>query len=118
VVSETDMRTPEEFEDIILRAESGYLVRLRDVGRAELGARDERVNARFNGRNAVALGVVKQSTANPLDVSKGVRDILPVIRANLPEGMSVDVGYDSSVFIAPSTRCSTRSWKRSCWSCW
>jgi multidrug efflux pump len=102
VVSETDMRTPAEFENIILRDESGYLVRLRDVGRAEIGARDERVNARFNGRNAVAMGVVKQSTANPLDVSKAVQKTLPIIRAGLPEGMSVDIGYDSSVFIAES----------------
>ena len=58
------------------------------------------MNARFNGRNAVAMGVVKQSTANPLDVSKAVQATLPVIRAGLPEGMSVDIGYDSSVFIA------------------
>ena len=102
VVSETDLRTPEEFDRIILRDEGGYLVRLKDVGRAELGARDERVSARFNGRGAVAIGVVKQSTANPLDVSKAVNDALPKIRAALPEGMGVDVGYDSSVFIAKS----------------
>ncbi|MBP2231577.1 multidrug efflux pump [Azospirillum agricola] len=102
VVSETDLRTPEEFERIILRDDSGYLVRLRDVGRAEIGALDERVSARFNGRGAVAIGVVKQSTANPLDVSKAVNDALPVIRAALPDGMGVDVGYDSSVFIAKS----------------
>ena len=102
VVSETDLRTPEEFERIILRDDGGYLVRLRDVGRAELGARDERVSARFNGRGAVAIGVVKQSTANPLDVSKAVTGAFPAIRAALPEGMAVDVGYDSSVFIAKS----------------
>jgi multidrug efflux pump len=102
VVSETDLRTPEEFENIILRDEAGYLVRLRDVGRAELGAREERVSARFNGRNAVAMGVVKQSTANPLDVSKAVQETLPRIHASLPEGMQVDVAYDSSVFIAKS----------------
>ncbi|WP_377810885.1 efflux RND transporter permease subunit [Azospirillum sp. A29] len=102
VVSETDLRSPAEFEAIILRDDSGYLVRLRDVGRAELGALDERVSARFNGRGAVAIGVVKQSTANPLDVSKAVNDALPKIRAAVPDGMGVDVGYDSSVFIAKS----------------
>ncbi|GLR81899.1 efflux RND transporter permease subunit (plasmid) [Azospirillum oryzae] len=102
VVSETDLRTPAEFENIILRDDSGYLVRLRDIGRAELGALDERVSARFNGRGAVAIGVVKQSTANPLDVSKAVNEALPKIRAAVPEGMGVDVGYDSSVFIAKS----------------
>ncbi|WP_395454615.1 efflux RND transporter permease subunit [Azospirillum melinis] len=102
VVSETDLRSPAEFEAIILRDDAGYLVRLRDVGRAELGALDERVSARFNGRGAVAIGVVKQSTANPLDVSKAVNDALPKIRAAVPDGMGVDVGYDSSVFIAKS----------------
>ncbi|PGH56484.1 multidrug transporter AcrB [Azospirillum palustre] len=102
VVSETDLRSPAEFEAIILRDDAGYLVRLRDIGRAELGALDERVSARFNGRGAVAIGVVKQSTANPLDVSKAVNDALPKIRAAVPDGMGVDVGYDSSVFIAKS----------------
>ncbi|WP_448205576.1 efflux RND transporter permease subunit [Azospirillum sp. sgz302134] len=102
VVSETDLRTPEEFERIILRDEGGYLVRLKDVGRAEVGALDERVSARFNGRPAVAIGVVKQSTANPLDVSKAVNNALPLIRAAVPEGMGVEVAYDSSVFISRS----------------
>ncbi|PWC34336.1 efflux RND transporter permease subunit [Azospirillum sp. TSO35-2] len=102
VVSETDLRTPAEFENIILRDDSGYLVRLRDIGRAELGALDERVSARFNGRGAVAIGVVKQSTANPLDVSKAVNNALPKITAALPDGMGVDVAYDSSVFISKS----------------
>ncbi|MFD1627043.1 efflux RND transporter permease subunit [Azospirillum griseum] len=102
VVSETDLRTPEEFERIILRDDSGYLVRLRDVGRAEIGPLDERVSARFNGRGAVAIGVVKQSTANPLDVSKAVNSALGAIRAALPDGMGVEVAYDSSVFISKS----------------
>jgi multidrug efflux pump len=102
VVSETDLRSPAEFEDIILREDSGYLVRLKDIGRAELGARDDRVSARFLGRSAVALGVVKQSVANPLDVSTAVRAAIPSIVAALPEGMHVDVAYDSSVFIARS----------------
>lgn len=102
VVSETDLRTPAEFENVILRDESGYLVRLKDVGRAELAARDDRVATRFNGRSAVSLGIIKQSTANPLEVSKAVYDVLPKIRESVPEGMIVDIGYDSSIFIAKS----------------
>ena len=54
-------------------------MRLSDVGRAELGAADERVIVRFNGKAAVAIGIVKQSTANPLDVSKAIRAALPGI---------------------------------------
>jgi multidrug efflux pump len=102
VVSETDMRTPAQFENLILKRESGYLVRLKDVGRVELAAEDTRRRARFLGESSVALGVVKQSTANPLDVSTGVRAALPGIEAALPEGMRVTVAYDSSIFIERS----------------
>ena len=102
VVSETDLKTPEQFNQLILASAGGYLVRLADVGRAELGARSERLNARFNGRTAVALGVVKQATANPLDVSHAVRKVLPSIVEGLPEGMQVRVAHDRSVFIEAS----------------
>lgn len=102
VLSDTGMRTPEEFDNLILSREDGYLVRLKDVGRAELGAEEERRIARFMGETAVALGVVKQATANPLDVSTAVRGMLPVIEDALPEGMQVNVAYDSSIFIERS----------------
>jgi multidrug efflux pump len=102
VVTETDLRTPEQFEHIVLREADGYPVRLGDVGRAELGPENERVNVRFNGRSAVALGVVKQATANPLDISEEVRAELPAIQQDLPEGMRTDLAYDSSIFIRHS----------------
>ncbi len=99
VLSETDLRTPAEFNNLIVHDAGGYLIRLKDVGRAEIDAQDKRVIARYNSKSAVAIGVVKQSTANPLDVSKAVSQSLPNIIEGLPEGMSVDVGYDSSIFI-------------------
>jgi multidrug efflux pump len=102
VVTETDLRTPEQFEAIVLREADGYPVRLGDVGRAALGPQNERVNVRFNGREAVALGVVKQATANPLDVSEAVRAELPAIQEDLPEGLRTDIAYDSSIFIRES----------------
>jgi multidrug efflux pump len=102
VVSETGLQTPEQFENIVLREVDGYLVRLGAVARAELGAQDVRVRARFMGGSAVAIGIVKQSTANPLDVSKAVQIALPSIIAALPQGMKVDVAYDTSLFIARS----------------
>ncbi len=102
VLSETDLQTPEQFEAIILGNAGGYLVRLRDVGRAEIGAADDRIVARYNGKSAVALGVVKQSTANPLEVSNEVRAALPAIERLLPEGMQIAVAYDSSTFISRS----------------
>jgi multidrug efflux pump len=102
VLAETDLRTPAEFNQLIVKETPGYLVRLKDVGEAKLGPRDDRIYARFNGQNAVALGVVKQATANPLDVARAVRNALPQIARDVPEGMDVKVGYDSSVFIERS----------------
>jgi multidrug efflux pump len=102
VLTETDLRTPAQFNNIVLREAAGYNVRLSDVGRAAIDARDKRVIVRFNGNSAVAIGVIKQATANPLDVSKEVAAVLPRIRASAPEGMRIDVAYDSSIFIARS----------------
>ncbi len=102
VLAETDLKTPQEFRDIVLRDIDGYLVRLADVARVELGPEDERVVTRYKGDQAVAMGVVKQSVANPLDISKGIRELLPELIKTLPEGMTIEVAYDSSVFIERS----------------
>ena len=102
ILAETDLRTPAQFENLILRDNEGYLVRLRDVGRAELGSRDQRVLTRFNGKPAVNVGVIKQSTANPLSVATEAKRRLPQILAELPPGISADVAFDSTVFIERS----------------
>ncbi len=102
VLAETDLRMPSQFDAIIIRTVDGYPVRLQDVGRAELGPLDERISVRFKGQPAVAIGVVKQAVANPLDISKGVRAALPDITTNLPEGMKVEMAHDTSVFIQAS----------------
>jgi multidrug efflux pump len=104
VLSRTGLTTPEEFGRIVVREANGQFVRLRDVGQAELGARDERTVTRFNGKPAISLGVVKQATANPLDVSREVQAKLPQIVASLPQGVALDVAYDTSVFIDESIK--------------
>jgi multidrug efflux pump len=104
VLSETDLRTPEEFDNLILGQAKGYIVRLKDVGRAEYGPLDERVRVRFNGRAAVSVGIVKQATANPLEVAAGVRAALPELNATLPDGMQVAVSHDKAVFIEESIK--------------
>lgn len=102
ILSETDLRTPAEFNELVIRQEGTYLVRLQDVGYAELGPRNDDRIVRYNSQSAIALGVVKQSTANPLEVSDAVRDRLPNIRESLPDGMTVEVAHDKSVFIQES----------------
>jgi multidrug efflux pump len=102
VLSESDLRTPEQFNALIVREVKGYPVRLKDIGRAELGPQDERNIVRVDGKPAVGLGVVKQSTANTLAVARAVRGELPMIRESLPPGMDIGVAFDVSVFIQRS----------------
>ncbi len=102
ILTDTGLETPEDFTAIVLRNESGYLVRLGDVARVEIGSENERVNLRHNGKNALALGLVKTSTANPLEISSNLKKMLPLIQESLPEGMNINLVYDSSIFIERS----------------
>jgi len=102
VLTATDLRTPEQFNQIIVKYEEGYPVRLRDVGYAEIGAEDDRNLVRVNGNPAVGMGVVKQSTANTLEVAQAIKATLPQIQSALPEGMKLQVAFDSSLFIERS----------------
>ncbi len=102
VLSETDLTTPEEFREIILKDADGYLVRLGDVAKVEIGPEEERMAGRADGAIAMSLGVVKQSTANPLEVSRAVRAEIIELNEALPDGMQIKIGYDSSVFIEAS----------------
>src|SRR5690606_6275877 len=67
--------------------------------KVEIGARDERRITRFNGESAVILGIVQQATANPLDVSIAMNEVLPNLTRDLPEGMNAKISYDKSIFI-------------------
>jgi multidrug efflux pump len=102
VLTEADLRSDAQFNDMILTESRGYPVRLRDVGYAQLGALDERNIVRVNGNPAVGLGVVKQSTANTLSVATAVKEEMARLQKTLPEGMGLAVAFDSSVFIERS----------------
>ena len=99
VLSRTGLATPEQFGNVVVKLADGYQVRLREVARVELGAADERRNNSYNGGPGIIVGIIKQATANPLDVSKGVSTVLPAISASLPQGLTVEIGNDSAVFI-------------------
>ena len=94
--------TPKEFAAIIVAQRETDLVRLGDVAEVGIGAEDERSVARFNGRPAVGLGIVKQSKASTIDVADEVRAALSELTTLLPQGMRLDVAYDSSTFIKES----------------
>ena len=99
VLSRTGLTTPEQFGNIVVKLSDNHQVKLREVARVELGAADERRNNLYNGRPAIAVGVIKQAVANPLDVSNAVRAVMPEINASLPEGLAGEIGNDSAVFI-------------------
>lgn len=102
VVSSTDLKTEKEFKDVIVAYRNGFAVRLGDVAEVGVAAAEERVLARFNGQDSLTIGVTKQSTANPLDLSAAVRAEIETINQNLPGNMQLAVTYDSSVFIQKS----------------
>src|SRR5688572_11923125 len=104
IVATTDVSTREQFENLIVANVKGYPVRLRDVADIAVGAASERVIARYNGQPAINMGLIKQAVANPLDLSKALRAELAKINPSLPPGMSINVSYDSSVFIDRSIR--------------
>jgi multidrug efflux pump len=104
-----ELRTAEGYESLIVANVKGQPVRLRDVARVEVGPEDERKIVRFNGAPAVALGVVKQSKANTLDVADRVKAELDALGPELPPGVRMDVAFDSSGFIRESIEDVTRT---------
>ncbi len=103
VTARTDLNRPAQFADIaIKRVASGHTVRLRDVARIEEAAAQERSSVRFNGQPAVSLGVIRNATANPLELAAAVRAAVPQIQEDLPEGLTVQVANDNSIFIERS----------------
>ncbi|MCA0323980.1 MAG: efflux RND transporter permease subunit [Proteobacteria bacterium] len=99
VTSQTDLIKPAQFEQIVVKTVNGFSVRLRDVARVEEGAADERSAVRLNGRPAISAGVIRQATANPLELSKGVREMMPRLQEDMPSDVRIDIANDNSVFI-------------------
>jgi multidrug efflux pump len=99
VTAATDLQRPQEFAQVVIRTVNGQSVRIGDVARVQQGPLAERTSVRLNGRDSVSLGVIRQATANPLELSAGVRQLLDKVKRELPPGVDVDVANDNSVFI-------------------
>lgn len=102
VQARTDLLSPEEFNNMIIKEVNGYPIRLRDVGRAAPGPYENRKIVRVRGEEALGLGVVKQSTANTLEVAQAVKELLPRLETTLQPGMKMWVAVDTSQFIQAS----------------
>ncbi len=93
-------KTADDFANMVIRKSSdGHLLRLSEVARVELGALEKRAYFRGNGEPQVGMGIIKQSTANALDVSRAVKAQIAVIERDLPPGTKVVLAVDTSEFI-------------------
>ena len=97
-----ELKTPDEFGGIVVSNAQGQMIRLKDVARVELGPEDERTTLRYNQVPAVAIGVVRQSKANLVDVADGIKAELPAIQAALPPGVKLIEAFDAAVFVKRS----------------
>ena len=104
VSSQTDLNRPGQFGEIVIRSVNGFPVKLRDVAQIREGAANDRSLVRLNGQSAISAGVIRQATANPLDLSAGVREMIPRLKVDLPEDITIDIANDNSVFIDRSIK--------------
>ncbi len=102
IQTQGELKTVEAFNRLVIRQDRDRFVRLRDIGRAAEGVENERTGARNNGKPCIFLGVVKQSKANSVAVSHGIRRQLELIRPTLPAGIEMVVNYDESSFVEES----------------
>src|ERR1051325_1122171 len=95
-----ELKTPEEFNKLVVRNDVDKLVRLRDVGEARAGVENERTVARNNGRPCIFLGIVKQSKANTVDVANGIKAEVERLKPTLPAGIEMVFNYDESIYVS------------------
>src|SRR5204863_6817088 len=97
-----ELKTPQEFGELVVASQGTQLVKLKDVAKVELGPEDDRSIFRYNGVPSVAIGVVRQSKANLIDVARRIREALPDIQRTLPAGVKLQSAFDGSVFVTHS----------------
>jgi multidrug efflux pump len=99
LVANTDLRTADEFKQMIVKHDSGVVVRMGEIADIELGAENYDSDVKFNGETATFMGIWVLPTANSLEVIKNVRAALPGIQEQLPSGIKLGIPYDSTEYI-------------------
>jgi multidrug efflux pump len=99
LVANTDLKTPEEFRQLVVKEKAGSVVRLGEVADVVLGAENYEQEVRFDGQAATFMGIWVLPTANSLDVLAQVRAAMPEIKAQLPAGVKAGIPYDSTLYI-------------------
>ena len=99
LISNTDLRTAEEFRQLVVKEKDGVIVRLGEIADVVLGAENYEEDVRFNGETATFMGIWVLPTANSLEVIRQVRETMPEIEAQLPAGIKAGIPYDSTEYI-------------------
>jgi multidrug efflux pump len=99
LVANTDLKTPEEFRQLVVKEKDGTVVRLGEIADVQLGAENYEQDVRFDGQQATFMGIWVLPTANSLEVISRVREAMPEIEAQLPAGMRAGIPYDSTEYI-------------------
>jgi multidrug efflux pump len=99
LVANTDLRTPDEFRQLVVKEQGGVVVRLGEIADVALGAENYDEDVRFDGETATFMGIWVLPTANALEVIERVRAAIPEIEAQLPTGMKVGIPYDATEYI-------------------
>lgn len=102
LTASTSLHSVAEFKNLIIKQQNGAIIRLKDVANVTLGADDYESNVSFDGNKAVYIGLQVAPSANLLEVIDRVRKVLPDIQAQLPEGISGKIVYDSTKFVDSS----------------
>ena len=99
LIANTDLKSAEEFRQIVVKEENGVIVRLGEIADVVLGAENYDTDVRFSGQTATFMGLWVLPTANSLEIVRRVREALPDIQAQMPAGIRAAVAYDSTVYI-------------------
>ncbi|MFN5495598.1 MAG: efflux RND transporter permease subunit, partial [bacterium] len=103
LVTQGRLATPEEFGDIVVRSGAdGAVVRIKDIGRVEIGSYLYSSTSHYNGKGAALIGVYQLPDANAFDVAKSVREELERLSSLLPPGVSHEVAFDTTLFVSAS----------------
>ncbi|HBC71641.1 MAG TPA: hypothetical protein DEA62_03100, partial [Coxiellaceae bacterium] len=96
--------TAEQFNNLVLRQDNGQLIKIRNVGKAELGPKDTDISVRINNKPGVVIAITPSSTANPVDITNEIKNMFPKLAASLPKAISTEIMWDSSKFIFESIK--------------
>ena len=99
LLANTDLRSVDEFERLIVREEGDRIVRISDIGRVELGSEEPTANVRYNGKDAVYLSVWPLPGANEISVAYALRAELEEIKGDLPPGTEINMAYDGAAYM-------------------